>query len=797
MNADHDSSTDTVTTAAPTLFDTLIAAVAKSADYNRDDTVPPAAILWTDEKREWERLVPRLREALPQFLTLGPYQPPQRSGPAIWLRCVLAGQIAAVTLPAGVVPIVYLPGVSRATLRATEECPPELAPLAELQYRGVIWSQVNAKDWTLAAYLQTAKGGLGLTLAKDLATAAALRRSVDKLADVPLSSLLAKSNAGELNASFFDSLVTQDPVDDLLLWMSQSANGAAAGGSPAWEALCSRCVANLGFDPVRDGALAAAEQLGLHRQLAWKAVWERFTQAPARYPGVETLLRRAKPQPKRGTLTGIKFFEEPWPQDNEAEETALREKLLAVASLPVDEARREILKLEGSHAQRRGWVWAKLDRAPLAAALQPLAQLAQHTTTPLAGATLAGLIEAYTATGWQADAAALAALAKPLPPAEETAVVTALTHIYTPWLRDAAELFQARAAETPLPGREQPRLPDQSPGCCVLFVDGLRYDVGRQLAALLIAQGHTLVQHHHTVPLPSVTPTAKPAISPVAGQLAGTEAGEDFLPGLAADGKPLTVDRFRRLLDQAGVQFLAPGEVGEPSGQGWTEFGKLDAQGHAEGAHIARRIPELLTGVVDRIKALLSAGWNEVRVVTDHGWLLLPGGLPKAELPLYLTTTRWRRCAVIHDHATVDLPRFAWFWNGAVQMVSPRGIDCFLAGEEYTHGGLSLQECVVPQLLVTAPHRPTVSVTIESVKWTGLRCRVKLSGEYAGCRVDLRDRAADPRSSIAQSKPLGEDGTASLVVNADEDDCLGEAKTLVVLDAAGLVVAKQAVTVGE
>ena len=143
-----------------TVLDSLLASLQKAADYNRDDTVPPAAVLWPDEKREWEKLVPRLRAVLPQFLIFGPYDAAHRSGPAIWLRCVLAGKIADVALPTGTVPIIYLPGVSRATLRATEDCPHELKPLAELQYRGVIWSQANAKDWTVAAYLQTEKGGL-------------------------------------------------------------------------------------------------------------------------------------------------------------------------------------------------------------------------------------------------------------------------------------------------------------------------------------------------------------------------------------------------------------------------------------------------------------------------------------------------------------------------------------------------------------------------------------------------------------------------------------------------------------
>jgi hypothetical protein len=132
-----------------TILDALLASLRRAADYNRDDTAPPAAIVWPDEKREWEKLIARLRGAMPQFLTLGPYDAAHRSGPAIWLRCALAGKVAEVALPAGTVPIIYLPGVSRATLRATEDCPSELKPLAELQYRGVIWSQANAKDWTI------------------------------------------------------------------------------------------------------------------------------------------------------------------------------------------------------------------------------------------------------------------------------------------------------------------------------------------------------------------------------------------------------------------------------------------------------------------------------------------------------------------------------------------------------------------------------------------------------------------------------------------------------------------------
>jgi hypothetical protein len=77
------------------VLDSLVAALEKAGEYNAQDQTPPAVILWTDKERQWEPLAPRLREALPQFLTLGPYAPGERTGPAIWIKCMQR-------LPAGV-----------------------------------------------------------------------------------------------------------------------------------------------------------------------------------------------------------------------------------------------------------------------------------------------------------------------------------------------------------------------------------------------------------------------------------------------------------------------------------------------------------------------------------------------------------------------------------------------------------------------------------------------------------------------------------------------------------------------
>jgi hypothetical protein len=779
-----------MTAPALTIFDALISALVSAAKYNKDDAVAPAAILWPDEGREWEKLVPTLRERLPQLLTLGAYETTARTGPAIWLRCVLVGKIPGIAIPEGVTPIIYLPGVSRATIRVTDECPQELKPLAELQYRGVFWSQQNAKDWTVAAFLQADKGGLGLNLAKDSATAASLRRALKRLVTIPLAELTEKSKQGPLDSDYFDQFVTDDPVDDLLTWLSKPKETQESWNADRWEMLRGKCKTDYDFDCEKDGPIEGGRLLGQRQKSAWKTAWKRFTLGPARYPGISELLRRAKPQTD---LFGAEA-DESWPQDTEAQEASLRKELIALKDQSAGAARKAIDQLEQKHSMRRDWVWAKIGRAPLAMSLAPLQTLADTTANPLAGGTTEDMISAYANGAWKADAAMLDSLAAVSKSEDLEAIGAAIDAIYVPWLREGAELFQQRVKSHPIPDATVDRLGPVASGTCVFFVDGLRYDVGQKLRSLLESRQASVKLRHHTSALPSVTPTAKPAISPVAAKIKGLTPGEDFNPGVAVDGKDLNTDRFRKLLEAEGYQILFGNQTGDPAGIAWTEHSIFDQTGHNEGAGLARRIVEILEGLAVRVEALIAAGWQEVRIVTDHGWLLLPGGLPKAELPKHLTATRWGRSAVVKVTSQVDFPCFNWHWASNVRIACPHGIDCFTAGKEYNHGGLSVQECVVPQLSVHATSASGSTAKIDSVRWSGLRCRIKVSGTVAGCALDLRDKAADPSTSLSGSKPVGKDGTGTLLVENDARE--GTATNLVLLDASGGVIEKMPVNVG-
>ena len=77
-----------------------------------------------------------------------------------------------------------------------------------------------------------------------------------------------------------------------------------------------------------------------------------------------------------------------WPQDNEAAEDQLRNRLRDFEALTADGARSEAVRLDAEHAWRRATVWADLGLAPLAFAVEQLALLAERTAHEVEGGDL-------------------------------------------------------------------------------------------------------------------------------------------------------------------------------------------------------------------------------------------------------------------------------------------------------------------------------------------------------------------------------------------------------------------------
>lgn len=775
-----------------TLVEALVEALSDASAFNGQDQTPPAAVLWTDKEEQWKPLLPRLREAIPHLLTLGAYAPELRQGPAIWMRCALDRTVLT-SWPEGVPPVLYLPGVSRGELRAVDECPVALQPLAELQYRGVWFTHENTRDWTPVGFLTSTRGGLGLEVAGDTATREAVAQALEKLADAPLAEL----RGHPLYAADFHALLQPDLVRQLLRWLDDPLGTQRAWSAEEWQVFRSACQDRYGFDPEADGELVGAERLG-GREGAWDRAWSRFCEAPAAYPGVPELLRRAKPREAASLPLFSQAQRGSWPQDNDEAEAELRTALLACEGRTPADATRTLEDLEKKHAPRRTWVWAQLGQAPLAQALERLVACARGARVQPAGSTVAEQVASYVAEGWRVDGAALEALGKAPRPADASAVSAALRAVYRPWLEAAAERFQ-RAAGPHAAGYVAAVAPAKTleTGACVVFADGLRFDLGRRLRERLERTGLIVDESWRLAPLPTVTPTAKPAASPVANRVTGMGCdGGAFEPLVAETGQPLTIDRFRKLLDGAGVPSFKGTETGDPRGRGWTEAARIDERGHDEGVGLATHIDAEIDGLADRVRGLFEAGWSEVSIVTDHGWLLLPGGLPRVDLPGHLVKDRWTRCAVPKTESITALPTVPWYWNAEVSVLLAPGIASFIAGTEYSHGGLSLQECVVPTLRVRASKPSLPAGSIDQLRWIGMRCHAEVSGAGAGWSLDIRTKPADPGTSLGEGgpKPVAESGKGALVIG--DPDLAGTAAVVVLLDPESRVIAKCNTTVG-
>lgn len=767
-----------------TVLESILQSMRNAASYNQHELAAPSVILWPDEERLWTQCIEPLRATYPALLSLGEYSSEKATGPAAWLRYVLNLQTG------DDVPVIYLPGIGRAAFRSADQCPDPAKHLFALQFQGQFWTQKNGKNWTPFAFLSSADGGLGLDVAADQETKKAINECLRALLEVEVDAL----RAGKLEAGDFRAIVTKDPARTLLRWMGDPSKVAPGmqKSELEWANFRAVCRDTYQFDPEKDGAITAAERLTSGKG-AWSLVWERFKEAPRAYPGIKKLLE---------SLPAMNLFEaasEYRPLSNRKEEERLEKDLLALSSVQPKDVFPKIKTLSAEHAHRATWVWAALGESQLALAIGHLRDLAETVQSSGNPGSWDALADYYSYEGWKADHSVLRILDVARSIAATKASTAAIRAAYIPWLEKFATLTQSLARTYPTSGPKSCRNLPAEEGTVYLFADGLRMDLARALEERLLTSG-VVVQiafNFNWSALPTVTATAKPAWMPLAAKLGGPLEGAAFQPKEQSTGKPLNHARFQQLVEELGISFIDSNELGSSKGCAWTEFGSVDTYGHEQGARLAWRIEEELTSLQQRIVDLFQAGWAKVKVITDHGWLMVPGGLPKIELPKHLAASRWSRCAVPEPGAQHGYPVTSWFWDSTEAVVLATGVSCFVSGMEYAHGGLTMQEALIPSLTLSAVQTGGArSVVLKEIKWLGMRLNVVLEGAQ-GLTVDVRSKVADPKSSFAATPVLGAaDGQKTSLLVTDEDS-LGAAAFLVVVDQTGQTIFKHPVVIGE
>ena len=764
-------------------------ALRDAATFNTGANSAPAAVLWADPDRSWAPVIRRLQEVVP-ILALGDYETEAAQGPALWLRAVLAAP-KSVELPAHLAQrdernpwVIYLPGISRSAVVEASALEDSLAPLAETAIRSNWWpSALGQAPWTPHSFLAS-KQGVGLDLAGDTATREALVEVLDKLLLEDVDDLKHK---GRLDSSRLRHLVLDDHVRILLNWMDNPEFARASLSGARWKALVAFCKDIYGFSPEKDGPLTAARKLG-SRAGEWNVVWQRFAENPRHYPNIPDLLDRARPSvvPLFGETDP---YPDSWPSWNRDQEAELRTSLSALATQPDPRAR--IVELAAAHSAREDYVWAALGQAPLARAVGYLAELTNRVAAAPSTSDLKAQVDWYGDEGHLIDDLALRAIASTKTAQDRAAVTAALGALYDPWVDESARTFQKVAV---LGYGGQTGL-DIEAGTAVVFVDALRYDLATRVARRL--SGLTVVEEPRQAAFPSVTPTGQPAVAPIKISMAGGAAFD------AADdqGRSVKGAVLRSALAGAEVQFLDwdAAQVGDPAGTAWTQTNMIDSLGHSHGHQMADLVDHHLDLVAERVRALIGAGWRKVVVVTDHGFLLLGQAAQKVTLSIQVTegdAARKPRVARLKAAAArPDFPILPWTWDSSVDMVSAPGAAAFESGCLYEHGGLSLQECVVPVVTVTRSDSAVAPVQIEAVRWTGQRCRIDYGPAEAEVVAEVRLRPADASSSVGGPKSPTEPGEVKVLVD-EEQVPAGANAWVVILDLSGGVLAQAQTTVG-
>ena len=60
------------------IIERLLSSIRDAAVFNPEVQVAPVCILWPDRDRQWEAVIPRLQNEMPELLVLGDYAPEKK-----------------------------------------------------------------------------------------------------------------------------------------------------------------------------------------------------------------------------------------------------------------------------------------------------------------------------------------------------------------------------------------------------------------------------------------------------------------------------------------------------------------------------------------------------------------------------------------------------------------------------------------------------------------------------------------------------------------------------------------------
>ncbi|MFH2063617.1 MAG: PglZ domain-containing protein [Pseudomonadota bacterium] len=353
-----------------------------------------------------------------------------------------------------------------------------------------------------------------------------------------------------------------------------------------------------------------------------------------------------------------------------------------------------------------------------------------------------------------------------------------------------ADLFESKIA---------PRLQESGHKVAFFMVDSLRYELGVALEQQL-TEDDAVELIPAVAQLPSITSVGMASLLPGAGKnLSLTKEDNKIVPFLG-DIKVTTVkqrmdvlrSRYGQRFEEIKLADFVKRRKKFPVEVDLLVIRSVEIDTYLENdpETTLRLIQDILKRIRVAIHKLKGMGFHEVVIATDHGFFLHPHA--EAGDVCAKPNGNW---VFVHDRLALgtglaDTANFVYpanhlgirgdFNNAA----GPRSLVAYRAGELYFHGGLSLQECIVPVILIRlSKEQPQQE-----------KAKIKLSYKNEAKHITTRLPVIDVEYEKQQLELFAQENEIELLLEAHDKNgkVVGEAKAGgVVNPATGTITIKQ------
>jgi len=312
----------------------------------------------------------------------------------------------------------------------------------------------------------------------------------------------------------------------------------------------------------------------------------------------------------------------------------------------------------------------------------------------------------------------------------------------------------------------------------VILADGLRYDCALSFEELL--SDYKVTVEPIGAAIPTVTSIGMTALLPLTKTSVEVEiTNNTFHPKVQGRDTSVLANRIAILTELgADCRDINDVEAQSSNPQELSEllvvFGhdELDKIGHGSAENLIRHVQVEVQRLARLIRKLHRWGYEEVHVVTDHGFILMGDENRPEDVPCNKDwcLLRKERFALVPAAADLPLVMFPFPWDETLKVAVPPGRAFFKGEKTFSHGGATLQELVIPHLISRsrARHEKRVGVEVVLPVFELMRAAVKVTlrpkaGESAEKQMALFSETG--RTLVIDVLRKGRDGKRESVLD--------------------------------